>query len=448
MKIFVIASNIPYRQDKQSGITAVHIQSYEFINSLLTQGYSIVLQIIFNIYHGETLSRQDLTELAYLKTRGVEILDIVYSEDFYPPANRRLMNKVFSRLKSCFSIKVPLPDYYPAIVLADLIGKRIDKKNCDFIFTIASPEGLAATYKYRAIPTVAFQGDIDFKPALVSLKNYYIFTKNIFDFLFKTIVFPVKLLWILQYRRAHIKLMRDVEVIANATDCNVGFYRKHTLNRSFFIGTVWRVPEKDTEVEMFQFKKPIKIIGHAGNLNATGSTYGLRFLLKELVPELTKIMKNLDYQIHIIGGGKPAPGLEPLLKQEKVVVRGFVKDLDEELFQSDIFLFLNNFGPHLAAYSRHMIAWSMKLCLVCHSNSKKTIPQIEHKKNALLGKNSKELAEAIFQAATNRNLNIKVRRGGYDTFQKYFSPDVFMKTITAEAAIVLKERAAKIAGVQ
>jgi len=447
MKIFVIASNIPYRQDKKSGITAVHIQSYEFINSLLNQGYSVVLQVIFNIYHGEELTQEDRTELAYLKARGVEILDIVYSEDFYPSANRRLLNKFFSRLKSCFSIKVPLTDYYPAIALTDLVGKRIDKKNCDFIFTIASPEGLAATYNYQSIPTVAFQGDIDFKPALVSLKNYYIFTKNIFDFLFKTIVFPIKSLWILQYRRAHIKLMRDVEVIANATDSNVGFYKKHTSNRSFFIGTVWRVPENDTEAEKFQFKKPIKIIGHAGNLNATGSTYGLRFLLKELVPELKKTMKNLDYQIHIIGGGKPAPRLEPLLKQERVVVRGFVTDLDEELYQSDIFLFLNNFGPHLAAYSRHMIAWSMKLCLVCHSNSKKTIPQIEHKKNALLGGDSKELAQAIFQAATDRDLNIKVRSGGYATFKKYFSPDVFIKNIVTKARIVLKEQETKRAGV-
>jgi glycosyltransferase involved in cell wall biosynthesis len=168
-----------------------------------------------------------------------------------------------------------------------------------------------------------------------------------------------------------------------------------------------------------------------GALSQTGSTYGLQFLLREVLPRLPQVLP-FPYEVHLIGGGEPVPPLRPLLKQEHVVLRGFVEDLDQELLLSDVFLLLNNAGPYQAAFTRHLVAWSLGLCLIVHGGSLRAIPEIRQRENALVGSTGEEIAQLIAQAATDRALNARVRRGGRETFEHHFTPTVIAGRIEEE----------------
>ena len=142
--------------------------------------------------------------------------------------------------------------------------------------------------------------------------------------------------------------------------------------------------------------------------------------------------------MHVIGGGDVVPSLKPFLKQDRLVMRGFVKDLDKELRSSDVFLFLNNAGPHLANFTRHVIAWSMGLCLVAHANSRKTLPEMTHMENALIGNTPEEIARMVYLAATDKDVNLRIRRQGRLTFERHFAPRPFVNRIAGIMEDTLK----------
>jgi hypothetical protein len=99
------------------------------------------------------------------------------------------------------------------------------------------------------------------------------------------------------------------------------------------------------------------------------------------------------------------------------------------MYSGDVFLMMNNAGSYKAAYTRHMVAWSMGLCLIAHSDSQKAIPEIEHGKNALLGSTPEEIAQLVRLAVTDRDLNERIRQGGRETYEKCFTPRIVVETL-------------------
>ena len=164
------------------------------------------------------------------------------------------------------------------------------------------------------------------------------------------------------------------------------------------------------------------IIGHVGYLNRTGGAYGLRCLLQDVLPHLSSMLRDYPHEIHILGGGRLLPSLIALTSFPHVLMRGFVEDLDSELAMNDVFLLLNNAGRYKAAYTRHLLAWSMGLCLVVHSGSRKAMPEIVHGENALVGSSGEEIAKLIVRAATDPVLNRRIREGGRRTYEQCFTP--------------------------
>src|SRR5258708_36983147 len=88
------------------------------------------------------------------------------------------------------------------------------------------------------------------------------------------------------FERAHMRLMDCVNVLAKLTACNAEFYRAHGHPFSIYVGNTWSEPScapSDLESHLTEWisRRPVKIIGHAGRLGATASTFGLCFLLGE-----------------------------------------------------------------------------------------------------------------------------------------------------------------------
>lgn len=443
MKILVIGSAVPYRQHNQPGVTAVNIVLYEFLKGINQLGHEIVLQLLFNEYRSTTsLSASEENELSHLSGIGIKVLPPIYAEQYLDRARTASRLRKLYRLLKFLGGKVYVEDFYPAVNVQAMMRERVHSTNPHAILTIWSPEGVAATYKVCEQPKIAYQGDVDFAPGENRLREQALFSTTVGHHNGNAIHKLLNALrqWyqLTGFRRAHLTLMHDVDVIANVTACNADYYCRQGHPKSIYVRNTWSDPGfKQLSFAKYDPKATssghtIKIIGHVGYLNRTGSIYGLKFLLVDLIPRLEKIMDGLDYQIHIIGGGEIPSTLKPYLRHEQVTVRGYVNDLDQELLSSDIFLLLNNAGSYHAAYTRHIVAWAMGLCLIVHVNSREAIPEISHMENALVGSTPDEVAKMIYLAATNHEVNLRIRRGGRATYERYFTPRVVAEALLQE----------------
>ena len=439
MKLFVICSNVPYRRDGQPGVAAVHIISAELLRCFRALGHELVLQPVFNVFRTTpTLQPSEREELCVLEEEGVTVLEPIYPSEylaagfFAAPAHR------LRRFIGTLSGRARVQDYYAATRLKERMQERLRARGADAVLTIWSPEGVAATYGIRDLPKVAYHGDQDFHPVEVRASDHALFAatadegrRRFFDGLRARV-------WLAGLKRAHLALMRDVDVVANIMAASAEFYARHGHPRSIYARSLWtdrRVePIATTAAPSPAIGSPrtVKIIGHAGTLSATGSTYGLRFLLVDLLPHLEDAMAGVPYEVHIIGGGETVPALRPRLRHPRIVVRGFVKDLDQELLSSDMFFMLNNAGPYQGAHTRQIIAWSMGLCLVVHANARKAIAETRHLENALVGATPAELARLVRLAATDEEVNRRVRAGGRATYERYFTPQAVAQTLNRE----------------
>jgi len=447
VKIFVIASDVPSQKGNRMGVTAVNIVLCELLGGLSRLGHKIVLQMLFNPFRSTaSLSSVEEGELLHLKEAGMEVLPAIYKEDYLPPVKSATLLGVLTKISRNLFGVAGIEEFYPSIRVREVVCDRVRSHNIDAILTIWCPEGLASTQGCEGVPRVAYQGDIDFIPAMMRAKDVLLFSDLASQkpgFVRKQLGWFLTRFRLAKFKQAHLRLMREVDVVANVTASNADFYKKHGHPGSVYIRNIWSdmgvegSPDFEKNQKGKKSNRPIKIIGHVGYLNRTGSTYGLTFLLVDVLPRIEQMMKGLDYQIHIIGGGEVAPALKPRVQNGRVLMRGFVEDLDGELRSSDIFLMLNNAGPYQAAYSRHILAWSMGLCMIVHANSRKAIPEITHEGNALVGSTPDEIAQMVFQAATDSDLNLRIRRGGRATYEKYFTPSVVAEALSEEIARVV-----------
>jgi glycosyltransferase involved in cell wall biosynthesis len=274
---------------------------------------------------------------------------------------------------------------------------------------------------------VIYHGDIDFVPSQVRVEDAEFFSGQPLS----PDQHAKSLERLERFKAAHIRLMNDMEVIGNVTASNIPFYLQHGHPCAMYVPNTWIDPGKEHAQEIIDAayqrlakrNLPVKIVGHVGYLNRTGSNYGLRFLA-DLLPELDRVManENIDFRVHIIGSGDLLPSLKPRLTHPKVILSGYAEDLDRELEDSDIFLFLNNSGPLIAAYTRHVVAWASGLCLIAHKASTLAIPEITHMENAIVGEAPSQLAESIRQVVVDPDLNRRIRSAGRATYEQHFTP--------------------------
>ncbi len=443
MKLFVIGSDVPFQHHGEEGVTAVNIVSYQILKSLKLMSHDITLQIIFNRVHPDgSLSAAESQELQRLTEDGFTVLPPIYAGSYLNKRPVSAIETIGKRLR-ILTCHGRVSDHYPATRVGPLARERIRASGCDAILTLWSPEGTAATYGFRDIPKVSYQADPDYHPVEVRLKDHELFSGTTgylptADNLSARVRLILHRWWLAGFKKAHLRMMRDVDAIATIAAGNANFYRTQGHPRSIYARNTWFDPAQNgtglgtSNPHSQGDRRTVKIIGHAGNLNATGTTYGLKFLLVDLLPILEKIMDGIDYRIHIIGGGQIAPVLQPRLQHPKIIVRGFVKNLDSELRSSDIFLLLNNAGTYKAAFTRMIMAWSMGLCLIAHGNSHEAIPEVAPAQNVLVGNTPLEVAQQIRLAATDPAVNQRIRREGRTTYEKYFAPQIVARTLHEE----------------
>ncbi|MCZ6760365.1 MAG: hypothetical protein O7D29_08355, partial [Gemmatimonadetes bacterium] len=229
MKILVIGSGVPFREHGEVGVTAVNIVFYQLICGLLGLGYEVALQLIFNEHRATTeLTGSEEAELRHMADLGVILLPPIYRDEYRQAGSPRSRLAKLGRLASWCLGASDLDDFYPAVVLGDTIEDRVRSLGAKAILTIWSPEGVAAAHGVRDVPRIAYHGDIDFGPAAARIRDRSLFVNG--DREGSRVTSRVlldalrKRLFLARFKRAHLQLMKGVDVIANVTACNADFY--------------------------------------------------------------------------------------------------------------------------------------------------------------------------------------------------------------------------------
>jgi len=431
MNLFVVTPVIPFRHHGAQVVTAVNIVTSEVVRALSKMGHKITLQCLYDPSHQyNELTQDEKEEIVYLEQLGIKVLPPFFSSDY----KRSERPRRFRTLRILFSKSERLEYFYPCVRLTDELSLRIKNAKSDAILDMWSPEGVALCSQIKGIPKVAYHGDIPTVPERVRLRDRELFSGKQLRGIRNRVRHIDRLIRNRLLLRTHLKAFQAFDCIANIAKCNSDFYTKHGHPHSIYARSTWSDME-DSAGTLTSQERPTaqvpKIIGHAGNLGSTGSTYGLRFLLKEVLPQFHEMMEGRPYELHIIGGGKIVPSLEPFLNHERIILRGFVEDLDSELTSCDLFCIFNNVGDYLATFTRQIIAWSMGLCCVAHERSKFPVPETTCE-NTIIGSDSEEVARRMVRAVSDSAYNLQVRCAGRETYEKYFKPQLIAATLDRE----------------
>lgn len=428
MRIAVLTSDVPFRAPSRRGVTAVNLQVYGVLEDLLRRGHDVRLLMIFSPLRTEpALDAAEREQLAALEQRGLTVLPPVYPVDYEPP--RRSMRERLLRLLRLVTRASRLEDAYPMARARGAVARRLRAAAPDVVFLIATIAGAAATYGFRDAPKIAYSGDLDFHLKWVRCRHRALLTGAPRRSLRDLADLVMTLLILDELRRMHVKIARDLDVIGCPTVNLLDYYRRHGPPALFYCRTPMPDPgPPPAPADPSVSGRPVKIIANLGALSQTGNTFGLQLLLAKVVPALARRMAGRDYEVHLIGGGEPAPSLRPLLTQDRLVARGYVQDVDAELRSCDVFVLLNDVLPSRAFYSTCTLAWSSGQCLVLHRNITRKISEAQHGVNCLMGAEAEEIASLIAAAATDPALNRRIREGGRRTFEQHFS----IATVTEE----------------
>lgn len=401
MKILIFTSNIPSEEIIHHSQTAVHIQCFYAIQEFLKK-HDISLQIIFDDSRKNTVLEEWEKILISKLNRKIKILKPIFLSklvffDKLPNFLKKIIytNNVYKMYKLFFYKK----DYFKNL-----------KGEYDFFVSYLSPESVAliSGYKKRKL---TFEGDLHYQSFSVSLQNVQAnsIKKKLINFYSKFICRIWKSIYLL--------LLKDFDKIffANLNSLNLlkGKLAGH------FIGTLW--PESKF-LKKYKKKKKLNIILGVGNVSSSSNRNAIAYVTKKLIPVINKRINYSNLNFILISSGLLTNEEKDSFSKINTIMKGWVEDLDKELLDCDIFVFLNNSGPIKAIFSRQIYAWSLGLCVLGHIDGLKTMTQMKNNYNIMLGQDEVKIVEQMKKLINSDVLREKIGLNGLKTYRSYFSP--------------------------
>lgn len=239
--------------------------------------------------------------------------------------------------------------------------------------------------------------------------------------------------------RRHVERLRRLRGAADICALDAAYYDRHGVPCGYVsntwddpVGADWQARRARLEAG----RDGIQILGNIGAVGATGNTFGMRYLGREVLPILAQTAGDLNWSVAICGGGKPAPDVAQALDHPRVRVKGFVDDIDAEMLASGIFLLLNNAGPYTGGYTRVVYASATGACLIAHANLKKSMPELVSGTNCLLGETPTEIAGLVKHAMTDESLRRRLGAAARKTYETEYAP----KAVATKLAAMLQQK--------
>ncbi len=419
MKIFLLLSALPYEKGE-----AIEVVSHEVVRLMADAGNDVVVQVLIREKRSDAfLDREWHAAKLYAGSPGVEFLPTIYLGDL-PPAGAS-GSKVFSQawlLVRCLPIlrRKINPALFPAMAAGPLVRARAKTVGPDVIASIWSWESLEASYDISETPKFVYYGNPNHKPPETQLNH-----PELFDLGGKGILAKFKLTLLRMVNRArevqHLQMMASCETTANNALIDAQYYTEKGHPRSIYLRNMW--PEAD-RAPVFHGEPAqdglIHFCGSVGNLGATGNTFGLYFLGAELVPRIEAGLGRGKFVIDVFGGGKARNAVSRVIGTPSIRLRGWVDDINVEIVNSIAFLVLTNVYGFNVGNTRILLAWSLGGCVIAHTSSALSMPELEHGVNALLGETPGDLAELVVRVAKEPGLRERIGRGGYETYRRFY----------------------------
>jgi glycosyltransferase involved in cell wall biosynthesis len=431
MKILLLLSSIPYDQGE-----AIEVVSHEAVRLMAAAGHVVhVLPIIREERSDASIKRERYAAEKFSAQPGVQLLPPLYLEDYVRPRSRN-----GNRLAFLMTIVRSLPwlrrfinpYLFPAVAVKPGVAAHVIKIKPDVIASIWSWEALAASYDIPGLPKFVYYGNPNHKPTTSQLRFPHLFGIARTGLISRLRFGALKLI-----NRAveiqHLRMMAACEATANNALVDANYYSSMGHPRSVYLQNMW----PDAAGGPVFGGRPagdgvVHICGSVGNLAATGNTFGLYYLGVELMPRLKARLGCEQLVVDIFGGGTLRPSCAGALIDPDIRMRGWVSDINAEIVQSAVFLVLTNVYGFNVGNTRILLAWSLGACIIAHSSSAFSMPELVHGENILLGETADEIAELVVRAIRDPGLRQRIGRGGYNTFCNYYRSEIVVPMMLEE----------------
>ena len=200
------------------------------------------------------------------------------------------------------------------------------------------------------------------------------------------------------------------------------------------LGDGWRA-ERD---RMTAHRRPrLLLLGH---LRGIVTIDGLRVFAQQVLPTLERRLGADGFEVRVVGGHEPPPEVRRAFARPSVRLLGHLEQPDEELKTADALLVPSRIP--LGIRVRIVTAFSYGCPVVTHESSRLGIPELDHGRNALVGRSGRDLAEAFLRLVSDAELKERLERGGRETYERWFAPRVAAGRIAAMLERIVRRPAA------
>ena len=112
-----------------------------------------------------------------------------------------------------------------------------------------------------------------------------------------------------------------------------------------------------------------------------------------------------NFEIHVIGKGNLPDSIKEYQKDENIIMRGYVEDINNEFDTADVVLIPT--AVFLGFRCRILNAFAQGACTIIHYNDAINQPEIKNKENCLVGKNGEEVSNLVYEAYKDIDLRKK-----------------------------------------
>lgn len=197
------------------------------------------------------------------------------------------------------------------------------------------------------------------------------------------------------------------------------------------LGGRWR-----DERDRLRARRPtILLVGH---MKGVVTIDGLRLFGRDILPLLERELGSDGFEVRIAGGYEPPPELRRLLDRPSIRFLGHVAGADHEFLSAHVLVVPNAIS--LGIRVRIVTGLSLGSCVVSHVANTAGIPELEHDRNALIGRSGDELAEAILRAFRDEDLRRRLEAGARETYERHFAPPVAVGRISEVLGTITARR--------
>ena len=332
--------------------------------------------------------------------------------------------------KPFYFFNPPLDLLLPALKVEKSVKEFLRNKNVDFVF--AYDWHVAPCVMNLKIKKILIVGDLLHYPHQVGLLNPKKLGRKR-NVTFRSLLKTIGSLWVIVHlKKIQIKIMNKFD-----NGGSFGFWDANWLkSKGVRFSKYYKTPYFDTSLirkkneESLSIKKKFKILTGLGRLHATATGAGLQYLHKYILPILKNKLNENDYEVHILGDGYLNFYTKNILKYKNVFLRGYVKDLHQEIESSDAFLLPT---PIFLGYRCRLInSACLSQCMILHKYDVINQPEFIHEKNCMIGDTPESIVENLLRVLNNPNLKKLIKKNARQMYIENFEPGVAMKEIYNE----------------